>query len=56
MEEIGSTILEIERVILLMLLVALFVSIMAKRFRWPYTVGLVLIGLALTFFAHLTVE
>ena len=56
MEELGRTILEVERVILLMLLIALIVSVVAKRFRLPYTVGLVLIGLSLTFFAHLTVE
>ena len=56
MEDIGHTILEVERVILLMLLIALLVSVVAKRFRLPYTVGLVLIGLSLTFFAHLTVE
>ena len=56
MEDVGSTILEIEGIILLMLLIALIVSVVAKRFRLPYTVGLVLIGLSLTFFAHLTVE
>ena len=43
MEELGRTILEVERVILLMLLIALIVSVVAKRFRLPYTVGLVLI-------------
>ncbi len=56
MEELGHTILEAERVILLLLVIALFVSIMAKRFRWPYTVGLVLIGLVLTFFTRSDVQ
>ncbi|MBT3337422.1 MAG: Na+/H+ antiporter [Anaerolineae bacterium] len=46
--DIGHTILEAERIVLLLLLIALVVSIVAKRFRMPYTVGLVLIGLALT--------
>ena len=49
MEELGHIILEAERSILLLLLIALVVSILAKRFRWPYTVGLVIMGLVLTF-------
>ncbi|MCF6278064.1 MAG: cation:proton antiporter, partial [Anaerolineales bacterium] len=51
MEELAQTILQAERVILLLLIIALVVSVLARRFRWPYTVGLVIIGLGLTFFA-----
>jgi monovalent cation:H+ antiporter, CPA1 family len=56
MEEIGNTIFEVERVILLLLLIALVVSIVAKRFRLPYTVGLVIIGLVLTFFSPVQLD
>ncbi len=54
-ENIGqlNPVLEAESIILLLLLVALVVSVVAKRFRLPYTVGLVVIGLALTFFSTL---
>lgn len=49
----GYTILEIEGLILLLLIVALTVALFAKRFRWPYTVGLVLVGLFITPVLHL---
>ena len=51
MEELAHTIISAERATLLLLLIALLVSIAAKRFRLPYTVGLVIIGLVLTFFS-----
>lgn len=56
MGELADTILSAERSILLLLLIALFVSVLAKRFRLPYTVGLVIIGLVLTFFSDKTLE
>ncbi len=56
MEELAHTIISAERVVLLLLLIALLVSIVAKRFRLPYTVGLVIIGLILTFFSDKTLE
>ena len=49
LEETGRTILDAERAIVLLLLIASGVAIASRRFRLPYTVGLVLIGLALTF-------
>lgn len=52
-ETSGHVILQAEGVILALLIVALLVSIAAKRLRVPYTVGLVLIGLAITPFMHL---
>ncbi|MBT7189181.1 MAG: hypothetical protein HN916_03230, partial [Anaerolineae bacterium] len=51
MEEITETIIQVERIFLLLILIALFVSVIAKRLRLPYTVGLVIIGLGLTFFS-----
>lgn len=51
MEELAHTILNAERGILLLLIIALVVSVVARRFRWPYTVGLVIIGLGMTFFS-----
>ena len=52
-ETSGHVILQVEGIILALLIVALLVSIAAKRLRVPYTVGLVLIGLAITPFMHL---
>jgi CPA1 family monovalent cation:H+ antiporter len=45
----GSTIFLVEEVLILSLLIASAVAIFTRRLRIPYTVGLVLIGLALTF-------
>ncbi len=45
--------LNIERIELL-LLIAAFVAILARRVKLPYTVGLVLAGIALATFPHLT--
>jgi len=56
MEELAHTILSAERSILLLLLIALFVSVVATRLRLPYTVGLVIIGLVLTFFSDKALE
>ncbi len=44
----GENIIFLEEVIVLLLLIASFVAIVTRRFRLPYTVGLVLIGLALS--------
>lgn len=56
MEELAHTIISAERIFLGLILIALFVSVVAKRFRLPYTVGLVVIGLALTFFSPQKIE
>jgi len=56
MENFAENIFQIERAVLFLLLVALFVSIVAKRLRLPYTVGLVIIGLGLTFFPDVRYE
>ncbi len=56
MDELARTIIAAERIVLLLLLIALFVSVVAKRFRLPYTVGLVIIGLILTFFSDQKLE
>jgi len=48
-EMTGENIILVEEVIVLLLLIASVVAITARRLRLPYTVGLVLIGLALTF-------
>ena len=44
----GENIIFLEEVIVLLLLIASVVAIVTRRFRLPYTVGLVLIGLALS--------
>lgn len=44
----GATIIFLEKIIVIALLIASAVAILARRLRTPYTVGLVLIGLALT--------
>jgi len=44
----GENIIVVEEVIVLLLLIASVVAITARQLRLPYTVGLVLIGLALT--------
>jgi|APSaa5957512622_1039677.scaffolds.fasta_scaffold05649_5 monovalent cation:H+ antiporter, CPA1 family len=56
MEEIAGTIIESERAVILLILIALFVSVLAKRLRLPYTVGLVIMGLGLTFFSSNKIE
>jgi CPA1 family monovalent cation:H+ antiporter len=48
MNEITSFDLEIEFIILILLLVASMVAVLGRRLRIPYTVGLVLAGLALS--------
>ena len=45
----GDSIISIEEIIVISLLIASAVAVATRRFRMPYTVGLVLIGLALTF-------
>lgn len=47
----GENIILVEEVIVVLLLIASVVAITARRLRIPYTVGLVLIGLALSFFS-----
>jgi len=44
----GENIIFVEEVIVVLLLIASVVAVLARRFRIPYTVGLVLIGLALS--------
>lgn len=45
----GESIIFIEEIIVISLLIASAVAVATRRFRVPYTVGLVLIGFALTF-------
>ncbi len=52
----GEEIILAERFVILALLVASAVSVVARRLRLPYTVGLVLIGLALTFLPPFQIE
>ena len=49
MDELAHSIIVSEEVLIILLLVAAMVAILTTRFRLPYTVGLVLIGFALTF-------
>ncbi len=56
MEEIADSIIQVERLGLLLVLIALFVSVVAKRLRLPYTAGLVIMGLGLTFFSPRELE
>ena len=44
-----SNVIIIEEIVIVLLLIAIIVGIITRRFRVPYTVGLVLIGLALSF-------
>ena len=48
--------LAVEESIIVLLLIASLVAIAANRLRLPYTVGLVLIGLGLTFFPEFDIE
>ncbi len=52
MEEMTETIIQAERIGLILILTALFVSVIAKQLRLPYTVGLVIIGLGVTFLSQ----
>jgi len=52
----GENILVVERFIILSLLTASVVAIAARRLRLPYTVGLVLIGLAVTLLSPLEIQ
>jgi len=52
----GEEIILIEEVIIGLLLIASVVAITARQLRLPYTVGLVLIGLALTFLTAIDVS
>ena len=51
MEDLTHSIISAERVVLLLLFIAILVSVVAKRLRLPYTVGLVIIGLGIAFFS-----
>jgi Kef-type K+ transport system membrane component KefB len=48
--------LEIEFLILFLLLVSAIVAVVGRRFRIPYTVGLVLAGLALSLRSPIDVD
>jgi len=52
----GENIIVIEEIIIGLLLIASVVAITARQLRLPYTVGLVLIGLALTFLTATEVD
>ena len=52
----GENILFIEELIILLLLIASVVAIISRQLRIPYTVGLVLIGLALTLLIKIEFE
>jgi len=52
----GENIIFVEEVIVVLLLIASVVAITARRLRIPYTVGLVLIGLALSFFSSTNIK
>jgi len=52
----GENIIFLEEVIVILLLIASVVAIAARRFRLPYTVGLVLIGLALSALSPTTIK
>ncbi len=56
METFAETIIVSEEILIVLLLVASVVALMASRLRMPYTVGLVLIGLGLTFVPSLHFE
>ncbi len=56
MENFAETIIVSEEILIVLLLVASVVALMAARLRMPYTVGLVLIGLGLTFVPSLHFE
>ena len=56
MENLTSGIILPEEIIIILLLLASVVAIFAERWRVPYTVGLVLIGLTLTLMPTLHVE
>ena len=53
---IGIDIIRIEEVTVLLLLIASAVAVLARRLRIPYTVGLVLIGLALSLLSETRIE
>lgn len=50
-----SNLFQLEEIAVLLLLTATLVGIAARRLRVPYTVGLVLVGAALTFFSQLEI-
>ena len=52
----GENILVVEKFIILSLLTASVVAVVARRLRLPYTVGLVLIGLAVTLLSPLQIQ
>ncbi len=52
----GKTILLIEEVVIILLVIASIVAIVSRRLRLPYTVGLVLIGLAISFLININIE
>ena len=52
----GESIIVVERFIILSLLIASVVAVATRRLRVPYTVGLVLIGLAVTLLSPLQIQ
>ena len=52
----GENIIVVERFIIISLLIASAVAVAARRLRLPYTVGLVLIGLAVTLLSPLEIQ
>jgi CPA1 family monovalent cation:H+ antiporter len=56
LESIDETFIIIEEIIFGLLFIATLVGIVAHRFRIPYTIGLVLMGLVLTFYGQLEIN
>jgi CPA1 family monovalent cation:H+ antiporter len=54
-DELNERFFVIEEIIIGLLFIATLVGIIAQRLRVPYTVGLVIMGLALTFFSQMDV-
>ena len=52
----GENIIFVEEIIVILLLIASIVAIVARRFRLPYTVGLVLIGLLLSLLSPVAIK
>jgi len=51
-----TNLFELEEIIVLLLLAATIVGIVARRYRMPYTVGLVLVGAGLTLFKQFDIK
>src|SRR6266508_60613 len=52
----GESIIFLEEIVVVLLLIASIVGIVTRRLRLPYTVGLVLIGLVLSFLSPVAIK